>query len=114
MTHDDFVREYAASVDRMMATKAVRLNLAEDFQSAWRFLTDMHVHDFASVKIGRVPSGSAGSDEHRVRQDKNDPRRQGLWGADSNAVHRTITKDEYELAKKYGASLVDELPVGWG
>lgn len=118
--HKDFVRLYAEAVDRMMASKAVRLDLPEDFIPAWGFLADMlkdrdkDTRDYSDIWIGKSPSQARGSDLETVKAIKKEEQARGTdLAAKSKTVQRGLDKAEYERAKKYGAKVVDVLPAGF-
>lgn len=115
VTHDDFVREYAASIDRMMATKgASRLDLAENFVPAWGLLTKMKPasRDYADVTVGQLTMTVRAADLKTLDELASKRAAQGtMYGAQTEAVSWTITKEEYQMAQQYGADVVGVLPL---
>jgi len=117
--HGDFVREYAASIDRMMASTASKLDLSDDFIPAWKLLTALKTDDFAKVVISKLPSGMASHDP-RIGWGSPEPR-SITYGANSfrdfgpqdsdkiPMVRLGISKETYDLAVKYGARPVPNL-----
>jgi hypothetical protein len=113
MKHAEFVHQYAAAIDRMMAAKAPRLDLGEDFVRAWRFLEQMNADEYADVEIGQASGGVVGNDLKVLEEQSKTKQAQGVtYAARSRGVSKLISRDEYDMAKGYGAQIVDPLPPG--
>jgi hypothetical protein len=93
MRHADFVAGYASAVDRMMATKAVRLDLAPTFLTAWRWMGTSLAADTELVQIGPLPTG-AGSATLSVAEKNsrapNDPRFFVKWDHKVEMIARDL------------------------
>jgi hypothetical protein len=101
MKHEDFVTQYAASIDRMMATTASRLDLAEDFMPAWGLLTRWGAPAFENVRVGAI---------HQENEPGQKRKKNVVYGVDIQGNISLITREQYELAAKHGAQVVVALP----
>src|SRR5258708_2100650 len=97
----------------MMEARAVRLDLPDDFIKAWGILEEMGVDDYAAIEVGRASKGVVGSDLKVLEEQSKMKQAQGTtYAARSKFVSKLIPREEFDMAQRHRAKVVDPLPPG--
>jgi len=92
---------------------ASRPDHPSDLQKARQFLVAMQTDDYAKITVGHSSSGRVSADTTELKEQLALGGPRSGYGARSPAALQSISKEEFEMAKRYGAQVVDVLPPGW-